>query len=259
AKFLRLKSPLGYIWRHYVTNDFSNGMDFAFGGSGVFSTNPNIPNMTLQIGYLQQLIDDSFYATGDVRSAAVLVTLSGNDYSFYLANGGSVSEIKNFIPSVVNQLVVNLKRIQRLGARKIVVGGLQPLGCLPRATIANGYKQCIEIDNAAVGYHNLLLSQAVEELNSAAKGPRFLLLDLYQAFQTAIDNRGEVKFGSPLTPCCIGIGSGNSCGTVAENGTELYAVCEDPSASFFWDNYHPTESGWKTVFGLVKNSVHQFF
>lgn len=43
---------------------------------------------------------------------------------------------------MVNQTATNLLHIQSLGVRKIVVGGLQPLGCLPGATATTSFQQC---------------------------------------------------------------------------------------------------------------------
>lgn len=66
-----------------------HGLNFAFGGTGVFDTLVGAPNMTTQISLLEDMIRHSIYSTLDVQSAVALVTLSGNDYSFYLATGGS--------------------------------------------------------------------------------------------------------------------------------------------------------------------------
>lgn len=64
-------------------------MNFAYGGTGVTETLAAYPNMTAQIGLFEQLIEDNTFSGADVNSSMTLVTLSGNDYSAYLARNGS--------------------------------------------------------------------------------------------------------------------------------------------------------------------------
>lgn len=90
AKFLGLKTPIAYKWRKVGAKKLHYGMNFAYGGTGVFATLVPEPNMTTQIGFLQNLLHSSVYNISDLHSSVALVTLSGNDYSAYLAKGGSL-------------------------------------------------------------------------------------------------------------------------------------------------------------------------
>ncbi|KAE9465412.1 hypothetical protein C3L33_02681, partial [Rhododendron williamsianum] len=66
-------------------------MNFAYGGTGVFNTTiaAGEPNMTAQIGFLQNLLKESAYRKSELESSLSLVTVSGNDYTTYIAEGGS--------------------------------------------------------------------------------------------------------------------------------------------------------------------------
>ncbi|KAI3471836.1 hypothetical protein Pfo_028489 [Paulownia fortunei] len=129
AKFLGLKSPLAYTWMKLGGKKLRNGMNFAYGGSGVFNTYSNLlPNISTQIDFFEKLINDSLYTKWDLQSSVVLVCLAGNDYGAYVAKGGTVQGLQSFIPLVINQLAVDLKRIQELGATKVAVTALEPLG-----------------------------------------------------------------------------------------------------------------------------------
>lgn len=65
-------------------------MNFAYGGTGVFETLlKSGPNMTTQIGFLQNLIRDNVFTSADLESSMTLVTLAGNDYSTYIVRNGS--------------------------------------------------------------------------------------------------------------------------------------------------------------------------
>lgn len=69
------------------------GMNFAYGGTGVFNTLVPAPNMTTQIDFFQELIKVSVFNAQDLNSSVALVTLAGNDYAFYqtLNNSAEVS------------------------------------------------------------------------------------------------------------------------------------------------------------------------
>lgn len=115
--------------------------------------------------------------------------------------------MQSFITQVVNQLALNLKRIEAMGARRIAVTGLQPLGCLPRATAVSAFQQCNNTENAAVNFHNLLLQQAVAKLNneSNSRKPVFTILDLYTSFTTALKNKGNHPGAYVYMIHCLGL------------------------------------------------------
>ena len=50
----------------------------------------------------------------------------------------------------------------------------------------------------------------------------------------------------PFQPCCLA-NVNYSCGNVDVHGKALYALCEDPGSTFFWDNSHPSQAGWELV------------
>ncbi|KAM7468276.1 hypothetical protein LguiB_015838 [Lonicera macranthoides] len=255
AKFLGIKSPIPYEQRVGLAKRWRYGMNFAYGGTGVFKTDINEPNMTTQIHRFENVINSnnrSVYHKKELENCSLaLVTLSGNDYSYYISNSTStVQGLIALIPQVVSQLALNLKRIHELGVGKVAVNSLQPLGCLPRLTSVNSYTKCNDSMNALVQLHNSYLYDAVAKLNNETQDSTFIILDLYSAFNSVIlNNTGIIKFETPLKPCCIGIGDGY-CGVV-ENGTKKYTLCENPSSSFFWDLVHPTQAGWTAVFSFL--------
>lgn len=64
-------------------------MNFAYGGTGVFETLVQSPNMTTQIDFFEQLIKDGVYTPTDLMSSMALVSVAGNDYSTYIQINGS--------------------------------------------------------------------------------------------------------------------------------------------------------------------------
>ncbi|KAM7531607.1 hypothetical protein LguiB_035017 [Lonicera macranthoides] len=261
AKFWGVKSPIPYKWRKYGGKKLENGMNFAHGGTGVFNTLVMDPNMTTQIDLFQNLVNDAVFTRMDLKSSLALVTLAGNDYTSYYVRGGTLEGSQAFIGLVISQLASNLKRIHEMGVKKVVVTALEPVGCLPRSTSRSSFQQCNVTQNNAVNFHNLLLQRAVEKLNNESKDFQFHILDLYSSFTNVLKNKGDylgnLKFDTPLKPCCIGIKAGYSCGDIDEKGVKMYSICDKPESSFFWDEVHPTQAGWHAVYLALQASLEQ--
>lgn len=262
AKFYGIKTPIAYRWIKYAGNRLRYGVNFAYGGTGVFDTLVLEPNMTTQIDFFEKLLKDLVYNETDLHSSLFLLTVSGNDYGAYTAKGGTAQGLPAFITSLISQLAVNLKRLHGLGARRIAVAALEPLGCLPRTTFLSSFQQCNVTENTAVNFHNLLLNQGVSKLNNESGDSAYHVLDLYSTFTTVLENKGDVsagtmKFDTPLKPCCMGISTAYSCGSVDDRGRKMYTVCNDAKSAFFWDGVHPTEAGWHAVSMALRPSLQQ--
>ncbi|XP_022767124.1 GDSL esterase/lipase At5g03610 isoform X2 [Durio zibethinus] len=266
AGYLGIKTPIPYRWRKELAGRLKYGLNFAYGGTGVFDTTVAEPNMTTQIDFLEQLLNDSVYTKRGLKTSVALVSLAGNDYSTYIARNGSAAGFPAFIGSVVNQLTVNLKRIHDLGVRKIAVSALQPLGCLPQSTARFSFEQCNGTENTLVDLHNQLLLQAVNNLNKETNSTSFFVLDIYNAFWNVFNQKEEHQvstptFENPFEPCCVGVSAGFSCGSVDEHGEKKYTLCSNPKSKFFWDTVHPTQEGWQAVYSTpaLQNSLKQLW
>ncbi|KAI4370186.1 hypothetical protein MLD38_018560 [Melastoma candidum] len=258
ANYFGLTSPVPYNFRKVGGSNLKFGINFAIGGTGVFETLVPLPNMTVQIDTFKQLIDGGLYTEADLQSSVALVTLSGNDYNSYLTKNGPFLGLPAYITKAVAQLVVNIKRIHDLGVKKVAVAGLQPLGCLPQITYTAGFQKCNGTINALVLFHNRLLWTAVAALNIHTEdSSAFIPVDLYDAFLLAFKGKSGTMFANPLQPCCIGVNASYSCRDVDSTGLKLYELCPDPSATFFWDQFHPTQQGWKAVSTLLASTFQK--
>ncbi|CAM8963847.1 unnamed protein product [Rhodiola kirilowii] len=260
ASFLKIKSPVPYHWRKSNATVLKHGMNFAYGGTGVFTTYVAAPNMTTQINEFQQILEDEVYTKQDLKSSVALVSLGGNDYGNFLATNSNTTEIYSFVTSVIKQLELNLRRIHGLGVRKIGITAIEPLGCLPSITASTYFRNCSERANLLAKFHNQLLNQAIEKLNESSS--TFITLDLYNAFMSVFKKQGyepgSSKSESILKPCCTGTTSEYNCGSVEKsNGTSMYTVCKNINSTFFWDTVHPAQSGWQAVYEALKPALHK--
>ncbi|KAE9619291.1 putative carboxylesterase [Lupinus albus] len=260
ASFLKIESPTPYALRN--SSNLQNGINFAYGGTGIFKTLVDGPNLTVQIESFEQLIKQNVYSKSDVESSTFLVNAGANDYTTFILKNKNIFEIAKFMNSLVTEVMLSLTRINRLGAQKIVVSLLQPLGCLPTISVASLYVDCIDLINLVARDHNKKILANVEDLNKEVGKPVFRTLDLYNSFLSAIrtiqQNRKENStLINPLEPCCALASVGYDCGKVDEKGQKKYTLCEKPELSFFWDNVHPSQNGWYSVFKQLESSLSQ--
>lgn len=99
-----------------------------------------------------------------------------------------VQDLGNVTKSILSQLELNLRRIHGLGVQKIGITAMEPIGCLPKMTIASSYENCSESANSLSIFHNQMLHQIIEKLNNqTGRQPIFFIIDLYSAFMTALN------------------------------------------------------------------------
>ncbi|XP_019430980.1 PREDICTED: GDSL esterase/lipase At5g03610-like isoform X1 [Lupinus angustifolius] len=262
ASFLNIESPTPFVLRN--SSNLQNGVNFAYGGTGIFKTLVDGPNLTIQIDSFEQLIKQNVYSKTDLESSIVLVNAGANDYTTFILKDRNIFEIHKFMKSLVDEMIVSLIRIHNLGAKKIVVSLLQPIGCLPTISVASLYIDCIDLFNLVSRDHNKMILGNLEDLNKEIGKPIFRTLDLYNSFLSAIrtiqkKRKENSTLINPLEPCCALGSVGYDCGKVDEKGEKKYTLCEKPELSFFWDNAHPSQNGWYSVFMQLESSLGQIF
>ncbi|CAN6441868.1 unnamed protein product [Victoria cruziana] len=265
AEYMDIPSPIPYSKRNNTINKLllKYGMNFAYGGTGVFDTFTGLPNMTQQIDDFEQLIKSGLYAD-HLSSSIALVSYAGNDYRVYLERGGTIAGLASIRQQVVQKLAANVRRLQNLGVKKVAVSNLQPVGCSPSVTYSISFSQCVSLFNDLSVLHNQLLDYALHapvQAPSAAPqlpnppvqapspsqsfpNPPAVILDNYNAFLAVLQ---QEKFGNRLKGCCMGVNISVWCGTVDNSGHRQYTLCPIPWSTFWWDNNHPSHFGWKAV------------
>ncbi|KAI3517151.1 hypothetical protein L1887_16359 [Cichorium endivia] len=260
APILGTKSPITYRgWKSGEKKSTKYGMNFAYGGTGVFNTFVNQPNMTTQIDYFQHLLQQTQDPLNS--SSIALLSVAGNDYATYFTSNHTIKELPRLTKSIINQLVLNAKRIHELGVQKIVITTMQPLGCLPQFTVSTSYQNCSNTENLVAEFHNEVLMESVKKLNNETNNKsHFVILDLYEAFSSALNLQQNLSAGDSklLRPCCQGVTKEYLCGNV-EKGTGVmkYNVCGNVTDSFFWDMIHPSQQGWHAVSSNLRSSLLQ--
>ncbi|XVE58162.1 hypothetical protein DITRI_Ditri04bG0148200 [Diplodiscus trichospermus] len=146
---------------------------------------------------------------------------------------------------LISNLTIQLKRLHELGARKLVIVGVGPLGCIPfiRAInlLPNG--KCSGEVNALIQGYNEKLKELLNRLNQEM-GPEaiFVFANSYDVFVSTIANYRQFGFENADEPCCGAYFPPFVCFKSGDANTSSSALCNDRSKYVFWDAYHPTEA-----------------
>ncbi|XP_051137566.1 GDSL esterase/lipase At5g41890 [Andrographis paniculata] len=255
--------PPPYLSPNAAAYAFDVGVNYASGGSGILNGTGTlfIERLPLseQISNFEMTRNYMVSSAGENRTKDVLkntvfsITIGSNDVINYFQQpfaflNGNVS-MATFQDFMVSNLTEQLKRLHGLGARKIVVVGIGPLGCIPfiRAISLVPSRECAATVNAFVSSYNQRLKVEINQLNvDAGADAIFVYVNSYDIFLEIIDNYGDYGFGNNDGPCCGGYvppffcydGNGN-------NATA--AACPNRSAYVFWDAYHPTDAANRIV------------
>ncbi|KAI3971457.1 hypothetical protein MKW92_033628 [Papaver armeniacum] len=250
---LGAESTLPYLSPQLEGEALLVGANFASAGVGILNDTGvqfiNIILISRQLQYFEQYQERVSALIGEdetrqlVNSALVLMTLGGNDFvnNYFLVPFSARSRqfsLEDYVPFLIVEYRKILSRLYDLGARRVLVTGTGPLGCVPaeigQRQPATG--QCDPQLQKASGLFNPALEQMLNELNSEAGDHVFISANAFEMHNDFISNPQAYGFVTSKIACC-GQGPYNGIGlcTAASN------LCPDRDVYAFWDAFHPSE------------------
>ncbi|GJN18397.1 hypothetical protein PR202_gb05556 [Eleusine coracana subsp. coracana] len=189
------------------------------------------------------------------KSLFLMGEVGGNDYNHLIVRGKSLDELHEIVPNVVGAISSAIKDLINVGAKKLVVPGNFPIGCVPLylaifPSQKEGYYDeqtgCINWLNEFTEYHNKMIQEELEELRKLHPDVTIIYADYYGASLNIF--RAPLKFGFtvPLNSCC-GSDAPHNCSLSVMCGNPGSVVCPDPSKYISWDGLHFTEATYKVV------------
>ncbi|KAI6674486.1 hypothetical protein NL676_002392 [Syzygium grande] len=178
-----------------------------------------------------------------VHQALVLIALGGNDWvNNYFLTPRSARSRQFTIPQYSRYLISEYKKVLRrlyeLGARRVLVPGTGPLGCVPAELAMTGSRngECAPRLQQAAAIFNPELVQMLRELNGEIGSDVFISANALKMNMDFINNPTKFGFVTSKVACC-GQGPYNGLGVcnVASN------LCPDRKVYLFWDAFHPCE------------------
>ncbi|KAL3813511.1 hypothetical protein ACJIZ3_014779 [Penstemon smallii] len=260
AEFLGLpySPPYMSILRAVLRSDQLTGLNFASGICGILPETGNYLgkclNFAEQINLFERTVktdlprhyQNSNELSNYLSRSIYVISIGSNDYINNYLEPQRYDSSKRYTPQsyaqlLINQLSIQLQRLYQLGARKVVMFEIGPLGCIPSITRTMKHiGRChSEVNNLAVLFNDQL-ALMLQNLTSTLEGSAFILGHAHWLGLTDSSN-----------PCCVTWLNGTS-GCIPELGP---LACHDPEKHYFWDGYHLTETVYRTIASLCFNGT----
>ncbi|XP_051135844.1 GDSL esterase/lipase At2g04570 [Andrographis paniculata] len=259
-----------YLDPAYNMSDFSVGVTFASAGTGYDNATSDVLGvipMWKELEYYKEYRSRLREHVGDFRALSTLVnalyvvSMGTNDFleNYYSTFSQrrmqyTVDEYEDFLIRLARNFVVE---IHSLGAHKISLGGLPPMGCMPlerTQNIANG-NECMETYNVVAESFNQKLEAMVGELNRDIPGLQLVFSNPYYVLRQIVDNPASYGFEVSERACCA---TGRfEMGFTCDERNPM--TCRDANKYVFWDAFHPSEQTNRIVAQhLLNTSLHKF-
>ncbi|KAK9056785.1 hypothetical protein SSX86_024148 [Deinandra increscens subsp. villosa] len=188
-----------YLDPAYNISDFATGVCFASAGTGYDNATSDVLSVIplwKEVEYYKEYQNKLRDHLGDqkantiISQAVYLTSIGTNDFLenyFTLPNRRSQYTINQYQDYLVTIAESFIKTLYGLGARKVSLGGLLPMGCLPleRTTsflTGNGGTCNKEYNKVALTF-NEKLSGLVKRLNNELSGSKFVFSDPYPVYE----------------------------------------------------------------------------
>ncbi|CAN4103683.1 unnamed protein product [Withania somnifera] len=243
-----------YLDPAYTISDFARGVCFASAGTGYDNATSDVLNVIplwKEVEYYKEYQKKLRAYTGIKRAKYIikeslyLVSIGTNDflenyYSMQSRRSSQFSEdqFQDFLLRLAQNFVT---QIYQMGARKISLTGLPPMGCLPseRATnyVSGNGDGCNEKYNNVAKHFNVMLGGLVQRLNKELPGIRVVLADAYNLLLQMITKPSSYGIQVASVACC---GTGLfEMGYLCDRLSPL--TCTDANKFVFWDAFHVTD------------------
>ncbi|XP_038897339.1 GDSL esterase/lipase At4g16230-like [Benincasa hispida] len=232
-----------------------HGVDYASGGSGILDDTGSIAGNVISLNRqiknfeevtLPELRSLMAWRNGRKKDSLLdnylfVVGSGGNDYSFnyFLTNSDPQINLQTFTANLTATLSTQLKKLYSLGARKMVLISVNPLGCSPMVR-TNNKGQCIEILNQAAQMFNFNLKTLVDIIKPQMPLSNLVFLNSYNIINDIISQPASKGFIEAAMPCCEvpSLNEGGN-GILCKNGGK---TCPNRTNHVYFDGLHPTEA-----------------
>ncbi|KAL2526311.1 GDSL esterase/lipase [Abeliophyllum distichum] len=240
------------------------GANFASAGAGILNDTGfqfvNIIRIYQQLDYFQEYLKKVKALIGQVQTeklvneSLTLITLGGNDFvnNYYLMPFSPRSRqfaLPAYVPFLIDEYKKILQSLYVLGARRVLVTGTGPLGCVPaELALHSSSGECAKELQLAASLFNPQLVQMLDQLNQEVGSHVFIAVNTNEMHLDFISNSQAFGFTTTKTACC-GQGPYNGLGLC----TPFSNLCDNRDEYVFWDPFHPSERANRLIVQQIMN------
>lgn len=238
-------------------SDFSNGVNFAIGGSTAtpggspFSLGVQLHQFLFFRTRSLELMNQGLRTPIDregFQNAVYTIDIGQNDLSAYLHL--PYDQVLAKIPPIVAQIKYTIEALYGHGARKFWIHGTGALGCLPQKLAiprdddgdldGNG---CLKTYNNAAKSFNKQLSTVCKQLRQRVVDATIVFTDMFAIKYDLVANHTKYGIEKPLMACCGYGGPPYNYNHFKACMSAEMQLCDTDARFISWDGVHFTEAG----------------
>ncbi|KAL5755895.1 hypothetical protein ACOSP7_020322 [Xanthoceras sorbifolium] len=229
------------------------GANFASAAAG-FDDRTAILNhaipLSQQVEYYKEYQGKLAKIAGSKKSASIIKD------AIYIVSAGSSDFLQNYYvnplinrvytPDQYGSILVNtfsslVKNLHKLGARKLGVTSLPPLGCLPAARTLFGFHEqgCVSRINTEAQKFNKKINSTAASLQKQLPGLKLVIFDIFTPLYDLVKSPSSQGFAEATKGCC---GTGTVETTSVLCNPSSYGTCANATQYVFWDSVHPSQA-----------------
>ncbi|XP_059641470.1 GDSL esterase/lipase APG-like [Cornus florida] len=229
------------------------GANFASAASGYDDhtayLNHAIP-LSQQLDYYKEYQGKLAQVAGSKQAASIIKD------ALYLVSAGSSDFFQNYYvnpflnkvytPDQYSSYLVGIfssfiKDLHGLGARRIGVTSLPPLGCLPatRTLFGSHENGCVSRINTDAQGFNKKINSAAKTLQKQLPDLKIAIFDIFKPLYDLVQKPSDFGFAEARRGCC---GTGTVETTVFLCNPKSPGTCANATQYVFWDSVHPSQA-----------------
>ncbi|GLJ16423.1 hypothetical protein SUGI_0278920 [Cryptomeria japonica] len=247
-----------YLDPNLKAQDLLTGVCFASAGSGLDNLTFQVLNVIpfgKQIEYFKEYRKTITGLVGEeetttiIREAIFFITIGSNDigYYFLVSPRRLQFNVQEYTDFLLNTYTVYIKELYNLGATRIALINLPPLGCLPIERTLTSLKNkgaCdVERDEAASGF-NSGLNAMIDGLKPVFPTLKIASLDYNNLISELITNPSKYGLEVIARGCC---GTGTIEVLLFTCNQLSPFTCPDASKYLFFDAVHLTQKAYQII------------
>ncbi|WVZ82493.1 hypothetical protein U9M48_029750 [Paspalum notatum var. saurae] len=250
--------PAAYLSPQASGQNLLIGANFASAGSGYYDHTALLYHaipLSQQLAYFREYqsklaaVAGSSQAHSIVTGALYIISAGASDFvqNYYinplLYKTQTAGQFSDRLVGIFSNTV---SQLYGMGARRIGVTSLPPLGCLPAAItlFGHGSNACVSRLNSDAQSFNAKMNATVDALSRRYADLKIAVFDIYTPLYDLATNPQAQGFTEARRGCC---GTGTVETTVLLCNPKSIGTCPNATSYVFWDAVHPSEAANQVI------------